>query len=563
MAAELLPPAELDPHVRRVRRAERIGKGVLWVAAGFTVAVLALIVGYILVNGLIYRDVVDEELLPYASETFMLEGGVGTVEPWSVLVDRRLRLDAISWDVLRGVVGGFDPYLGYLTGQNVTATVVVLGSSAVEAKLASYLNLDAVSVAFVDSVEALRELARESRGYVVLAPASRAADLRGFDVVPVREWTVVVHPAVTELQAGQRLGVLTAADVDGLMSGAIRVWDAVGGPRIEIEAADFAAGNAGVYEPLPVVPVTFIGATEPVVAPPVDLLDPTASATAAVRATNVSAFRREIESRPGAIGIIRAPEADAYELTRLVVERRRTRANLRLSTFVTAPSRAGAVGGLSTIIINTVVMVFFVMLIAAPTGIAAAIYLVEYAKQGRLLNILRTGTDTLAGIPSIIFGLFGMVFFSQILGFKTGLLSGSLTLTLMILPTVVRTSEEALRAIPSSLRDGSLALGATKLQTIFRVVLPAASPGILTGIILGIGRAVGETAALLFTMGSNLALVRSFNSPMRVLSVHLYLLIRENISLANAFAAATILVVIVFIVNFTTTRLVARLNAFK
>ena len=217
-------------------------------------------------------------------------------------------------------------------------------------------------------------------------------------------------------------------------------------------------------------------------------------------------------------------------------------------------------GGLSYIIVNTVAMIIFVLLIATPIGVSAAIFLVEYAKQGRLIYILRLGTDTLAGIPSIIFGLFGMVFFSQILGFKTGLVSGTLTLTIMILPTIVRTSEEALKSVSGGLREGSLALGATKLQTIFRVVLPAASPGILTGVILAIGRAVGETAALLFTMGSNLALLRSLNSPIRVLSVHLYMLIRENISIPNAFAAATILVVIVFFVNYSTTKLIGRLN---
>jgi phosphate transport system permease protein len=205
-------------------------------------------------------------------------------------------------------------------------------------------------------------------------------------------------------------------------------------------------------------------------------------------------------------------------------------------------------------------MVAFVLAIATPIGVSAAIYLVEYARQGRFVTILRVGTDTLAGVPSIIFGLFGMVFFSQFLGLQTGLLAGSFTLTLMILPTVVRTSEEALRSVPTEIREGSLALGATKLQTIFRTVLPAASPGILTGIILGIGRAVGETAALLFTMGSNLAMVQSLNSPIRVLSVHLYLLIRENISIPNAFATATILVAIIIAVNFTTRQLIGRMN---
>jgi phosphate transport system permease protein len=281
---------------------------------------------------------------------------------------------------------------------------------------------------------------------------------------------------------------------------------------------------------------------------------------AAIVVESTDEFVEAIRSNRGAVGVMRTREAMQNELTIVPVERVRHRRNLRLSTLFEAPSRAGAVGGLSYIIVNTIVMVLFVIAICTPIGVSAAVFLVEYAKQGPLLKTLRVATDTLAGVPSIIFGLFGMVFFSEILRLQTGLLAGSLTLTIMILPTVIRTSEEALKAVPRPLRDGSLALGATKLQTIFRVVVPAASPGILTGMILGIGRAVGETAALLFTMGSNLAMVQSLNSPMRVLSVHLYLLIRENISLANAFAAATILVIIVFLVNFTTTRLIGRLN---
>jgi phosphate transport system permease protein len=280
----------------------------------------------------------------------------------------------------------------------------------------------------------------------------------------------------------------------------------------------------------------------------------------AVTADSVAEFRAVLEETPGAFGLMRRGEVRRNEMDVLEVVHTTHSLNLRPSFFVEAPSRAGEVGGISTIILNTLVMVVFVLLIATPIGLAAAVYLVEYAKQGRFLTMLRVGTDTLAGVPSIIFGLFGMVFFSQFLGLQTGLLAGTFTLTLMILPTVVRTSEEALKAVPDALREGSLALGGTKLQTIARVVIPSAAPGILTGVILGIGRSIGETAALLFTMGSNLAVVRSLNSPIRVLSVHLYLLIRENISIPNAFATATILVIIVLLVNFATRRLISRMN---
>ena len=194
---------------------------------------------------------------------------------------------------------------------------------------------------------------------------------------------------------------------------------------------------------------------------------------------------------------------------------------------------------------------------------AAAVYLVEYAKQGPLVSLLRLGTETLAGIPSIIFGLFGMLFFVDILGFGFGLLSGSLTLTLMILPTVVRTSEEALKAVPASLREGSLALGATKLQTIARVVVPAAASGILTGLILGVGRAVGETAALLFTMGSDYKLAKGLFSSARSLSAHVYLLFAEGISFDRAFSTATVLILIVLAFNLAAKRLVGRTTRFS
>jgi phosphate transport system permease protein len=218
------------------------------------------------------------------------------------------------------------------------------------------------------------------------------------------------------------------------------------------------------------------------------------------------------------------------------------------------------VGGISTIILNTLYMIVLTVLFAVPLGVAAAVYLVEYAKQGNLLSVMRLGTETLAGIPSIIFGLFGMLVFVDKLHFGFGLLSGCLTLTLMILPTIIRTSEEALKSVPRSLREGSLALGATKLATIARVVIPAAMPGIMTGIILGIGRAVGETAALLFTMGSNYKAAKGLFSSARVLSAHIYLLFAEGISFDKAFSTATVLIVVVLGFNFLSKVFMKRMN---
>jgi phosphate transport system permease protein len=192
--------------------------------------------------------------------------------------------------------------------------------------------------------------------------------------------------------------------------------------------------------------------------------------------------------------------------------------------------------------------------------VCAAIYLTEYARQGPVVRLIRFATETLAGIPSIIFGLFGFIFFVGFLNLGIGLISGTLTVTMMILPTLVRAAEESIKSVPDPYREGSLALGATKWQTITGVVVPAASPGILTGVILGVGRAVGETAAVLFTLGSSYRLVDSLTSSARVLSIHLYMLVKEGLSFERAFATATILMIIVLAVNFSTAHLVGRMN---
>ena len=263
---------------------------------------------------------------------------------------------------------------------------------------------------------------------------------------------------------------------------------------------------------------------------------------------------------PGAVALTSRSFAMENSLEIVNSELRQRGPNLSLSFLLEEPKAAGKVGGISSIILNTLIMIALTLLFSTPIGVAAAVYLVEYAKQGHLINVLRLGTETLAGIPSVIFGLFGFIVFVSHFGFGIGLLSGTLTITMMILPTIIRTSEEALKAVPRGLREGSLALGATKLQTIFRVVIPAASPGILTGVILAVGRAVGETAALLFTMGFDYRLVKDFTSSARMLSVHLYQLVREGISFDRAFATATILIIVVFLVNFSATRLIGRMN---
>lgn len=230
--------------------------------------------------------------------------------------------------------------------------------------------------------------------------------------------------------------------------------------------------------------------------------------------------------------------------------------HLSVEFLTKEPENMGKDGGILSIIITTIYLALFSLLIAAPIGISAAIFLTEYAKEGPVIRLVRFGTESLAGIPSIIFGLFGYVFFVVFLRFKYSIVSGGLTLTLMILPTIIRTAEEAIKMVPRSYREGSLALGATKWQTIYKVVLPAAVPGILTGIILGIGRVVGETAAVIYTAGSSLGLPNSIWRPGRTMAVHLYILASEGLSKENMYATATVLIITVLIINFAANRLI-------
>lgn len=201
-------------------------------------------------------------------------------------------------------------------------------------------------------------------------------------------------------------------------------------------------------------------------------------------------------------------------------------------------------------IINTIIMVFLTLLLAVPIGIAAAIYLVEYSKRNsKLVKVIRLTTETLAGIPSIVFGLFGFIVFVLLLKWGNSLLAGVLTLTMMVLPTIVRTTEESLLAVPDMFREGSYGLGAGKLRTIFVIVLPAAIPGILSGVILAIGRIVGESAALIFTAGTVAEVPKSLFSSTRTMAVHMYSLLNEGLYTNQAYATAVILLVIVLIIN--------------
>ena len=207
-------------------------------------------------------------------------------------------------------------------------------------------------------------------------------------------------------------------------------------------------------------------------------------------------------------------------------------------------------GSLFPALINTIIMTALSLIIAVTFGIFSAIFLVEYAKRGnKFINVIRITTETLSGIPSIVYGLFGMLFFVTTLKWGYSLLAGAFTLSIMILPLIMRTTEEALKAVPDSYREGSFGLGAGKLRTVFRIVLPSAVPGILAGVILAVGRIVGETAALIYTAGTVADIPDGVMGSGRTLAVHMYSMSREGLHMDQAYATAVVLLVLVIGIN--------------
>lgn len=231
--------------------------------------------------------------------------------------------------------------------------------------------------------------------------------------------------------------------------------------------------------------------------------------------------------------------------------------------------RKGTVG-IAGNIVNTLIIVLLTMLIATPIGVGAAIYLNEYAKPGKLVSIIEFATETLSGIPSIIFGLFGMMFFGETLGLGYSLLTGSLTLILMVLPLITRNTQEALKTVPDSYRHGAVGLGAGKWYTIRTILLPSAMPGIITGVSLSIGRIVGESAALLFTAGSAKMLPKTFAAIFPkifqsggTMTIQLYLSATSEGDFETAFGIAVVLLVLVFLINLGTRKLSERFDVTK
>lgn len=241
--------------------------------------------------------------------------------------------------------------------------------------------------------------------------------------------------------------------------------------------------------------------------------------------------------------------------------------SVNLSFLTTVSSARKGTVGIAGNIVNTILIILVTMLFATPIGIGAAIFLNEYAKPGRLVSIIEFATETLAGIPSIIFGLFGMMFFGGTLGMGYSILTGSLTLILMVLPLITRNTQEALKTVPDGYRNGAIGLGAGKWYMIRTILIPSAMPGIITGVILAIGRIVGESAALLFTAGSAKLLPKSFLGIFEkifqsggTLTIQLYLSATSEGDFDSAFGIAVVLLVIVFAINLITKKLTRRFD---
>lgn len=218
-------------------------------------------------------------------------------------------------------------------------------------------------------------------------------------------------------------------------------------------------------------------------------------------------------------------------------------------TFLFSDYSANGQGGILPMIVATLYTIVLSIFIATPIGVLAAVYLQEYAKQGKVVKIIRFATESLAGIPSIVYGLFGGIFFVVVLGLNYSIISGALTVSIIILPLIIRTTEESLKTVPKSYREASLGLGATKFQTLYKVIVPSATPGILSGLILSIGRVIGESAAILLTAGTVAKMPMSIFESARTLTVQAYLVTKEKGNIQEAAAIGIVLIVIILILN--------------
>ncbi|MDY7028159.1 MAG: phosphate ABC transporter permease PstA [Spirochaetota bacterium] len=537
----------ISAHTRKTKRQERIAKGFIWSFVILTIVILAWIILYVLFRGFYFRNEVNYDVTDMKEQQIILNEDV---EPVVFIVHPGVRLDDLTMQELRTIyTKARKEKWGPYTQQDLRVETFVLPSGTAFTDTVNgfiegpeeEINKYATTVA---DPQSMIEKVASTKGAIGYIPASAAEGIgKKVKVASIRRISAVVHPSVKEIVNNVQMQELTPSQLEEIFRGEIQNWQEVGG--IDLQVRPILPPKSTPYSVIH------------------EKILPDGSLPAEVLQTDsFEEFCNAVKTTPGAVGLCFYNNVieGGEELYIEEIRRIESGANLTIHYLIEAPARSGAWGGISTIIINTFFLILFTLLFSTPIGVLGAIYLVEYAKQGRLVRILRLGTETLAGIPSIVFGLFGSIFFVNMLGLGIGFISATLTVTMMILPTIIRTTEEALKAVPISFREGSLALGATKLQTIARVVIPAASPGILTGIILAVGRTVGETAVLIYTLGSNYELVRGPSSSARVLSLHLYNMFAEAISFDRTFATGAILIFIVLLVNYSTTKMIGRMN---
>jgi phosphate transport system permease protein len=415
-------------------------------------------------------------------------------QDFEIYTNKKANLRELDWFTLQSMAKGRVRTLRTISSVNEKFHFYV--DSRISDELTSYLAVPILEKNIItDSTDI--DFKDDKGGMIVLPIGSKAPS--GYIKVSVFDEVVAVNSDVTQLMNNVKIGSVTTEQIQSIQNGSISNWMELDGPNLKI---------------------SYIGDAN------------------------------SISSIPGSVSVIKANDFVKMEnVDFLKVVHLKKGWNISLDYLLTNAQESGAFGGIFSIILNTLVMIILVLLISTPIGIGAALYLSQYAKKGKLTAIIRAGIDLLSGIPSIIFGLFGMLVFVQLFGWGFSLISGCLTLSLMILPTIIRTSEESINTVDNQMIFASRGLGATKIETIFKIVLPAAKNGIVTGVILSIGRALGETAALVFTIGSSTDIVSSLTSSSRVLAQHIYLTIIEGQSIDRAFAAALQLIILELIIN--------------
>ncbi len=471
----------------------------IYLSAASTALILISMIGYIAFRGLYRESRINKQILESDNIVYEFNN-----EKYIFIVNKKIQRNFIGIDEAEKILA--KDIKNWSSISETRARIKLLSLFRENKEINSIYNIKNMNTA-----EELLKTLQENNGSIGIVPldAREKLILKNLKILNINNECVAAGYKVSEIINNRKLAVLSEEDFKKIKDGKVENWKEVGGHDIPLEIMKKA---------------------------------------------------EQVKKSEGGFAVVEYKKAVNAGVSIIPVSYVKKGANFTPGFIFDKPVKAGKAGGISTIILNTLFMIILTLIFSVPVGVGAALYLTEYASPGRTMRIIRLGVETLAGIPSIIFGLFGFIFFVDIMNMGIGLLSGSLTVAMMIIPVIIRTSEEALRSVPMSYREGSLALGAGLWYTIKKVILPAAKPGILSGVILSIGRALGETAALVFTMGFDYRLANGIKSSARVLSVHLYQLVREGISFERAFATAFVLMCFIFVINTTTIALVSGKN---